>query len=154
MRLSEASAHLASFSARMKEEPYYLNSNAGINESIRTSWVSKISVKAENAVVSTCPSSYEKICLLRLLEAAEFGDGGIANTCFQREHWKFSVAAPLLCTSTDIDIESEAFDDISLLMGLVKIGKWEEARHWAKLMESSDETSRSLVHHVTEMQVR
>lgn len=153
MRLSEASAHLASFSARIKEEPYHLNLNAARDGKIGALWISTTAVKAANAVLSTCPSAYEKRCLLQLLDAADFGDGGAATTCFRREYWKVNVAEPLLCNDNDFCLGNETLDDASVLMALERTGKWEQARDWAKLMESSGEAGRSSVHHVTEMQV-
>ncbi|CAA7400661.1 unnamed protein product [Spirodela intermedia] len=152
MRLSEASAHLASFSARIREEPYHLNLNAARDGKIGAPWISTTAVKAANAVLSTCPSAYEKKCLLQLLDAANFGDGGAATTCFRREYWKVNVADPLLCNDNDVCLGNEVLDDASVLMALERSGKWEQARNWAKLMESSGETGRSSVHHVTEMQ--
>ncbi|CAA6664133.1 unnamed protein product [Spirodela intermedia] len=136
MRLSEASAHLASFSARIREEPYHLNLNAARDGKIDAPWISTTAVKAANAVLSTCPSAYEKKCLLQLLDAANF----------------VNVADPLLCNDNDVCLGNEVLDDASVLMALERSGKWEQARNWAQLMESSGETGRSSVHHVTEMQ--
>uniref|UniRef100_A0A1D1XPJ7 Protein DDB_G0268328 n=3 Tax=Anthurium amnicola TaxID=1678845 RepID=A0A1D1XPJ7_9ARAE len=152
MRLSEASAHLSSFSARIKEEPYHLNLNATRDGQINIPWISSTAVKAADAVLSTCPSAYEKRCLLQLLAAADFGDGGTANTGYQRQYWKINLSEPLLCNDSDRCLGNETMDDVSLLMSLERDGHWEQARNWAKQLEPSGETSKSMVHHVTEMQ--
>ncbi|MQM01204.1 hypothetical protein Taro_033949, partial [Colocasia esculenta] len=152
MRLSEASAHLASFSARIKEEAYYLNLGASRDGQISTTWISSTAVKAADAVLSTCPSAYEKRCLLKLLAVADFGDGGTAATCFQRQYWKINLAEPLLRNDSDVCLGNETLDDISLLTTLVRNGRWEQAHSWAKQLESSGETWKSSAHHVTEMQ--
>lgn len=60
MRLTEASAHLGSFSARLKEEPAHIQTIVGRDVQIGTSWISSTAVKAADAMLSTCPSPYEK----------------------------------------------------------------------------------------------
>jgi len=67
MRLSEASAHLGSFSARIKEEPTHIQANLGREGQIGTSWISSTAATAADTVLSTCPSPYEKRCLLQTL---------------------------------------------------------------------------------------
>ncbi|XP_078441670.1 spatacsin carboxy-terminus protein isoform X2 [Wolffia australiana] len=151
MRLPEATAHLASFSARIKEEPYQ-SYNSSRDGNINYTWVSNTALDAAKSVLLTCPSAYEKMCLLRLLQTADFGDGGATNVFFRREYWKLSVAEPLLSVIDGVCFDNETLNDDSLLIVLMKNGKWEQAGHWAKLMESSDQTGRSLVHHVTEKQ--
>ncbi|KAL4303230.1 hypothetical protein GQ457_10G001600 [Hibiscus cannabinus] len=61
MRVSEASAHNGSFSARIKEEPSHLQTNIGKEGQIGMSWISSTAIKAAaDATVSACPTPYEK----------------------------------------------------------------------------------------------
>ncbi|KAF8404468.1 hypothetical protein HHK36_009353 [Tetracentron sinense] len=152
MRLPEASAHLASFSARIKEEPTHVQTNIGREKQIETSWISSTAVKAAEAMLSTCPSAYEKRCLLQLLAATDFGDGGSAATCFRRFYWKINLAEPSLRRDDDLYLGTETLDDDSLLTALEKNGHWEQARNWARQLEASGAPWKSAVHHVTETQ--
>ncbi|XP_043696644.1 uncharacterized protein LOC122647289 isoform X2 [Telopea speciosissima] len=152
MRLSEASAHLASFSARIKEESLHLSANIGREGQIGTSWISSTAVKAADAMLSTCPSAYEKRCLLQLLAATDFGDGGSAAACFRRLYWKINLAEPSLRKGDDLYLGNETLDDASLLTALEKTGHWEQARNWARQLEASGGRWKSVVHHVTEAQ--
>lgn len=153
MRLSEASAHLGSFSARIKEEPMYLQANLGKEEQIGTSWISSTASTAADAVLSTCPSPYEKRCLLQLLAATDFGDGGYAVTYYRRLYWKINLAEPLLRKDDELHLGNENWDDASLLSALEKNRHWEQARNWAKQLEANGAPWKSAVHHVTESQV-
>lgn len=150
MRLTEASAHLASFSARIKEGQLLINTNR--EEPIKTTWISSTAVKAADAMLATCPSIYEKRRLLLLLASAEFGDGGSASGYFRRLYWKINLAEPLFCKDGDVLFDSENLDDASLLEALEKSGHWDQARNWAKQLESSTAPLRLSAHHVTEMQ--
>ncbi|KAJ1412897.1 Spatacsin, C-terminal domain [Sesbania bispinosa] len=152
MRLSEASAHLGSFSARIKEEPMYLQTNVGREGQIGTSWISSTASKAADAVLSTCPSPYEKRCLLQLLAATDFGDGGYAAANYRRFYWKINLAEPLLCKENELHLGNETSDDASLLSALEKNRHWEQARNWAKQLEASGAAWKSAMHHVTESQ--
>ncbi|KAK0608267.1 hypothetical protein LWI29_028101 [Acer saccharum] len=152
MRLSEASAHLGSFSARIKEEPNHLQANLGKEGQIGTSWVSSTAVKAADAMLSTCPSPYEKRCLLQLLAATDFGDGGSASTYYRRLYWKINLAEPSLRKDDGLQLGNETLDDASLLTALEKNGHWEQARNWAKQLEASGGPWKYTVHHVTETQ--
>ncbi|KAL5818547.1 hypothetical protein ACOSQ4_022389 [Xanthoceras sorbifolium] len=152
MRLSEASAHLGSFSARIKEEPNHLQAHLGKEGQVGTSWVSSTAVKAANAILSTCPSPYEKRCLLQLLAATDFGDGGSASSYYRRLYWKINLAEPSLRKDDGLQLGNETLDDASLLAALEKNGHWEQARNWAKQLEASGETWKSTVHHVAETQ--
>lgn len=147
MRLSEASAHLASFSVRNKE-PHHMNTVKD-----EKAWISSTAIKAADAMLSTCPSAYERRCLLQLLAAADFGDGGSAASRFRREHWKISLAEPFLSEGDGLYIGEEALDDAKLLTALERRGYWDQARSWAKQLESSGTQWKSVVHHVTETQV-
>ncbi|CBI21531.3 unnamed protein product, partial [Vitis vinifera] len=147
MRLSEASAHLGSFSARIKEEPII-----GREGQIGTSWISSTAVKAADAMLSTCPSPYEKRCLLQLLAATDFGDGGSAATYYRRLYWKINLAEPSLRKDDGLHLGNETLDDSSLLTALEKNGHWEQARNWARQLEASGGPWKSAVHHVTETQ--
>lgn len=151
MRLSEASAHLGSFSARIKEEPTHLQTNLGRGH-IGTSWISSTAIKAADAMLSTCPSPYEKRCLLQYLAGTDFGDGGSAATCYQRLYWKINLAEPSL-RKNDLDLGNETLDDASLLTALEKNRQWDQARNWARQLEASGGPWKSSVHHVTETQV-
>ncbi|XP_077212898.1 spatacsin carboxy-terminus protein isoform X2 [Tasmannia lanceolata] len=152
MRLSEAAAHLASFSARLKEERHHMQPNVARDGQIGTTWISLTAVKAAEAMLSTCPSAYEKRCLLQLLASADFGDGGSAATCFRRIYWKINLAEPSLRKDDDLYLGNEILDDASLLTALEKNGHWEQARNWARQLESSGAAWKSAVHHVTETQ--
>ncbi|CAH8345161.1 unnamed protein product [Eruca vesicaria subsp. sativa] len=152
MRLSEASAHLGSFWARVKEESMHFQSNTAKEVNFGASWISKTAVKAADAVLSTCPSPYEKRCLLQLLAAIDFGDGGSAATYYRRLYWKVDLSEPSLRSENGLDLGSGAHDDGSLLAALEKNRQWEQARNWAKQLETMGGTWTSSVHHVTETQ--
>lgn len=151
MRLSEASAHLGSFSARIKEEPH-VYTQAGKEGKIGSLWISSTAGKAANAMLSRCPSPYEKRCLLQLLAATDFGDGGSAATCYQRLYFKINLAEPSLRKNDGLQLGNEPLDDASLLTALEEHGHWEEARNWAKHLEASGGSWKSATHHVTETQ--
>lgn len=151
MRLSEASAHLGSFSARIKEEPH-VYTQAGKEGKIGSVWISSTAVKAANAMLSRCPSPYEKRCLLHLLTATDFGDGGSAATCYQRLYFKVNLAEPSLRKNDGLHLGNEPLDDSSLLTALEEHGHWEQARNWAKHLEASGGSWKSATHHVTEAQ--
>ncbi|XBI62667.1 hypothetical protein VPH35_043242 [Triticum aestivum] len=150
MRLSEASAHLTSFSARIKDEAS--QSNSFKEASSITGWVVATAVKAADAVLSTCPSLYEKRCLLQLLAAVDFADGGSSSAYFGRSYWKINLAEPSLCKDGDIYKWNDSMDDASLLAALEKDGRWEDARTWARQLESSGIAWESTFDHVTESQ--
>ncbi|KAK4264830.1 hypothetical protein QN277_025955 [Acacia crassicarpa] len=152
MRLSEASAHLGSFSLRIKEEPTYLQANVGKEGQIGTSWISSTASKAADAVLSTCPSPYEKRCLLQLLAATDFGDGGYASAYYRKCYWKINLAEPLLCKNDELQLGNETSDDASLLYALEKNRHWEQARNWARQLEASGGQFKSVMNHVTESQ--
>lgn len=152
MRLAEASAHLGSFSVRVKDEASYSHSNVEGEENIGTSWTGSTAVKAANAVLSVCPSPYERRCLLKLLAATDFGDGGFSATYYRRLYWKINLAEPSLRIDDDLHLGNEALDDASLLTALENNGHWEQARNWAKQLEASGGSWKSASHHVTETQ--
>ncbi|KAJ6398054.1 hypothetical protein OIU77_018961 [Salix suchowensis] len=152
MRLSEASAHLGSFSVRIKDEQTSMQANIGIEGQVRTSWISSTAVKAANAMLLTCPSPYEKRCLLQLLAATDFGDGGSAASYYQRLYWKINLAEPSLRKDDALHLGNQALDDASLLEALEKSGHWEQARNWARQLDASGGPWKSVVHHVTEIQ--
>eukprot|EP01018_Ginkgo_biloba_P020370 Gb_30364 [translate_table: standard] len=152
MRLAEASAHLASFSARLKEEAHAAQTTSSKGNKIATTWITSAAVKAADAMISTCPSAYEQRCLLQLLAAADFGDGGSAATRFRRLYWKIQLAEPALRQGAELILEGSKSDDGALLTALEKSGYWEEARSWARQLELSGPQWKSAVHHVTETQ--
>ncbi|KAJ0988045.1 hypothetical protein J5N97_006401 [Dioscorea zingiberensis] len=152
MRISEAVAHLASFSARIKEEPIPGQLNITRDAQVKTMWISTTAVKAAEAMLSSCPSAYERRCLLQLLAAADFGDGASASTCFRRLFWKINLAEPSLRKDDELYLGNEILDDASLLTALEKNGQWEKARNWARQLESIGSSWKSAVHHVTETQ--
>ena len=102
MRLTEAAAHMASFSFRIKEECNHIPINMGRDGQLGTQWISSTAVKAADAILSTCPPAYEKHCLLQLLAAADFGDGGSVAACFQRLYWKINLAELSLRKGDDL----------------------------------------------------
>lgn len=153
MRLSEASAHLGSFSARIKEESSQLPAYTGKEGQIGTSWVSSTAVQAADAMLSACPSPYEKRCLLQLLAATDFGVGSSAATYYRRLYWKINLAEPLLRKDDGLHLGNETLDDASLLTALERNGQWDQARNWAKQLDASGGPWKSTVHRVTENQV-
>lgn len=153
MRLSEASAHLGSFSARVKEELFHAPTSNGREGQIGASWISSTAVKAADAMLLKCPSPYEKRCLLKLLASTDFGDGGSTAAYYQRVYWKINFAQPLLCKDDGVQLQNQILDDSSLLTELEKNGHWEQARNWARQLETSGGHWKSAVHHVTETQV-
>ncbi|GMI68631.1 hypothetical protein like AT4G39420 [Hibiscus trionum] len=152
LRLSEASAHLGSFSARIKEEPNHLQTNIGREGQIGISWISSTAIKAADATLSTCPSPYEKRCLLQLLAAADFGDGGSAAAHYRRLYWKINLAEPSLRKNDDLQLGNETLDDASLLTALEENMQWEQARNWARQLEASGGPWKYTFHQVTETQ--
>ncbi|KAK6924171.1 Spatacsin, C-terminal domain [Dillenia turbinata] len=153
MRLSEASAHLGSFSARIKEEPPFPQTNIGKGGPIGTSWITSTAVRAADAMLSTCPSPYEKRCLLQLLAATDFGDNGSAASHYRRLYWKISLAEPSLRKDDNLHLGTETLDDASLLSALEKNGHWEQARNWARQLEATGGPWKAAAHHVTETQL-
>lgn len=153
MRLSDASAHIGSFSARIKEEQIHVQMNNGNDGQIGTAWISSTAVKAADAMLSKCPSPYEKRCLLQLLSSADFGDGGSAAVNYKRHYWKINLAEPSLREDGGSHLRDDILDDVSLLRALEENGNWEEARNWATQLEASGGEWKSIVHHVTETQV-
>lgn len=152
MRLSEASAHLSSFSARMKEDISHMLDIAR-DGLIKVSWLSSTAVKSAEAVLARCPSAYERRCLLQLLAGADFADGGSSAAYFRRQYWKINLAEPSLRKEADVCLGNEILDDGSLLTALEKNGCWEQARNWARQLESTGLSWKSVSHHVTEAQV-
>lgn len=152
MRLSEASAHLGSFSVRIKEEPSHSLTSTGKEERIASSWISSTAVKAADSVLSTCPSPYEKRCLLQLLASTDFGDGGHGAAHYRRLYWKINLAEPSL-RKDNLHLGNDTLDDASLLTALEENGHWEQARNWARQLEASGGPWKSTAHHVTETQV-
>ncbi|XP_078164792.1 spatacsin carboxy-terminus protein isoform X3 [Carex rostrata] len=148
MRLAEASAHLAAFSARTKEEQSHTQPALLHDELLNQSpWLSSTAVNAADAVLSTCPTLYEKRSLLQLLASADFGDDGSLAAYFKRLYWKINLA--------ESDLKTDWFDkldDGALLTELEKRGRWEEARSWARQLGASNASWKSAVHHVTESQ--
>ncbi|KMZ60787.1 hypothetical protein ZOSMA_56G00180 [Zostera marina] len=151
MRLSDASAHLLSFSAKIKDQSS--RSNLIKDNLINVTWIRYTAVKAADAMLNVCPSSYEKSCLLKLLASVDFGDGGSASAHYRKLLLKIKLSEPLLGKDDYSLIDCENLDDASLLMVLEKNGRWEEARDWANELEISDTPWNLSVHHVTEMQV-
>ncbi|GER35123.1 spatacsin, partial [Striga asiatica] len=153
MRLSEASAHLGSFASRIKEETSHTQQSWEREEKVGNSWTISTAVKAADSMLLKCPSPYEKRCLLRLLAATDFGDGGSTSTRYGQLCWKIDMAEPSLRSDECPLLGNETLDDASLLDALEKNGYWEEARSWAKQLEASGEPCwKSAANHVTEMQ--
>lgn len=153
MRLPEASAHLTSFSLRIKDEVSHTQLNSSKEASVIAGWVAATAVKAADAVLSTCSSIYEKRCLLQLLSAVDFADGGASSSYFSRRYWKINLSEPSLYKESDIYNWNDLMDYASLLTSLEKDSQWEQARTWARQLESSDIAWESTLDHVTESQV-
>lgn len=150
MRLTEASAYLATFSVRTREEPTHTQPTPLHDELLNQApWLSSTAVKAAEAVLSTCPTLYERRSLLQLLASADFGDDGSSAAYFKRLYWKINLAEPDLKTDW-----FDKLDDGALLTELERRGRWEEARSWARQLEASNASWKSAVHHVTESQVQ
>ncbi|KAJ3701358.1 hypothetical protein LUZ61_005063 [Rhynchospora tenuis] len=148
MRLDEASAYLATFSARTREESSHSQPSQLHDELLnRAPWLSSTAVKAAEAVLSTCPTLYEKRSFLQFLASADFGDDGSSAAYFKRLYWKINLAEPDLKTDW-----FDKLDDGMLLTELERRGRWEEARSWARQLETSNASWKSAVHHVTESQ--
>ncbi|CAI9109170.1 OLC1v1008939C1 [Oldenlandia corymbosa var. corymbosa] len=152
MRLSEASAHLGSFSVRIKEEQLHAQTNIMKEGPTTNLWTRSTSVKAADAMLLTCPSPYEKRCLLQLLASTDFGGDGSISTYYQRLYWKINLAEPSLRKDDGLHLGNETLNDDSLLTALIRNGYWEQARNWARQLEASGGSWKSIVHHVTEMQ--
>ncbi|XP_024514946.1 spatacsin [Selaginella moellendorffii] len=146
MRLSEASAHLADFSAFLKEEIHSRGGRSG------TTWISKAAIAGANAILAACPSAYEKRCMLQLLAAADFGDGGVAAMGYRKLYWKIQLADPSLRQGRQSGTQVDDLDDDALLKDLEASGQWEDARSWARQLDLSNQGNSGAVHHVTEMQ--
>jgi len=153
MCLSEAFVHLSSFSARIKDEASHTQLNSSKEVLVIAEWVAITAVKAADAVLSTCSTIYEKRCLLQLLSAVDFADGGTSSSYFSRSYWKSNLSEPSLCKDGDIYNWNDLMDDASLLTSLEKDGQWEQARTWARQLESSGIAWESTLDHVTESQV-
>ncbi|XP_042024596.1 uncharacterized protein LOC121771783 isoform X2 [Salvia splendens] len=153
MLLSEASAHLGLFSTIIKEESPLALPNWEREGKVGNSWTTSTAVKAADAILLTCPSPYEKRCLLRLLAATDFGDGGSIAARYGQLSWKIDMAEPSMRGDECPLLGNETFDDASLLSALEKNGYWEQARCWANKLEASGESRwKSAANHVTEMQ--
>lgn len=153
MRLSEASVHLTSFSTRIKDESLYMPTNILRDGILKAAWISSTAAKAAEAMLTACPSAYEKRCLLQLLAATDFGDGGSTSIYFQRLHWKINLAEPSLRKDDDLYLGNETLGDDTLLAALENHGRWDQARNWARQLESTGASWKYAVHHVTETQV-
>ncbi|KAG6556016.1 hypothetical protein Mapa_001956 [Marchantia paleacea] len=149
MRISEASAHLAAFTALLKEETHQQNVPSRSVKS-NTAWITKAAIAAADAMHAACPSAYERRCLLQLLSGSDFGDGGHAAMRFRRLYWKIQLAEPALREGSELVTDGANLDDEGLLDALEKSGQWEQARSWARQLDLS--SGGSSLHHVTETQ--
>uniref|UniRef100_A9U2Z6 Predicted protein n=1 Tax=Physcomitrium patens TaxID=3218 RepID=A9U2Z6_PHYPA len=152
MRISEAGAHLASFSHCLKEDYRKQHSQYSRNTKGNTVWITAAAVAAADAMLDACPSSYERRCLLQLLSAADFGDGGLAAIRFRKLYWKMQLAEPDLRSGSGLLANAKDLEDDVLLQELEKNGQWEEARSWAGQLDLSSQRTSSALHHVTETQ--
>lgn len=152
MRLTEASVHLTSFSTRIKDESLYMPTNIQRDGALKAAWISSTAAKAAEAMLSACPSAYEKRCLLQLLAATDFGDGA-TSIYFQRLQWKINLSEPSLRKDDDLYLGNEILGDDALLAALENNGRWDQARNWARQLESTGASWKYAVHHVTETQV-
>lgn len=150
MRISEASAHLAAFTALLKEETHQQHVPSRSAKS-NSAWITKAAVAAADAMHAACTSAYERRCLLQLLSGSDFGDGGHAAMRFRRLYWKIQLAEPALREGSELVTDGTNLDDEGLLDALEKSGQWEQARSWARQLDLS--SGGSSLHHVTETQV-
>lgn len=153
MRISEAGAQLASFSASLKDEQRKQQIQHTKNLKSTTIWITSAAVAAADAMLDGCPSPYERRCLLQLLSAADFGDGGLAAIRFRKMYWKMQLAEPALRSGSGLVANAKDLEDEALLQELEKNGQWEEARSWAGQLDLSSQRTSSALHHVTETQV-
>ncbi|KAI5076391.1 hypothetical protein GOP47_0008456 [Adiantum capillus-veneris] len=151
MRTSEASAHLALFSNRLKEELQQSQHSQNRSGRISAAWITAAAVTAADTMLTACPSAYERRCLLQLLAGADFGDGGVAALRFRRLYWKVKLAEPAFQQKSDTAVVGMDLEDDALLLALETQGKWEEARTWARQLELSGQNQKA-VNHVTETQ--
>lgn len=151
MRLLEASAHMGSFSAKIKEEISLACTDGGREGPPGKSLMSILAVKAADAVLSTCPSPYEKRCLLQLLAAADFGDGGTGATQYRKLYWKTNFSEPALQKDDGLQIGSTNVEDDFLLAELIKNASWEQARTFARELDACAGMGKS-ADYVTQMQ--
>ncbi|CAM6098196.1 unnamed protein product [Calypogeia fissa] len=152
MRISEASAHLASFTARLKEEMQQSSSRSSSRSGSATAWITRAAIAAADAMHGACPSAYERRCLLQLLSGSDFGDGGVAAMRYRRLYWKIQLAEPALQEgSGSVPVTDGAnLDDKALFDTLEKSTQWEQARSWARQLDPVQ--SVSALHRVTETQ--
>lgn len=153
MRISDAGAQLASFSHCLKEDQRKQHSQHTRSTKSNTMWITAAAVAAADAMLDSCPSPYEHRCLLQLLSAADFGDGGSAAIRFRKLYWKMQLAEPSLRSRSGSLADAKNLDDDALLQELEKNGQWEESRSWAGQLDLSSQHTRSAFHHVTETQV-
>ncbi|XP_024371913.1 uncharacterized protein [Physcomitrium patens] len=152
MRISDAGAQLASFSHCLKEDQRKQHSQHTRSTKSNTMWITAAAVAAADAMLDSCPSPYEHRCLLQLLSAADFGDGGSAAIRFRKLYWKMQLAEPSLRSRSGSLADAKNLDDDALLQELEKNGQWEESRSWAGQLDLSSQHTRSAFHHVTETQ--
>ncbi|KAG0619567.1 hypothetical protein M758_4G148600 [Ceratodon purpureus] len=152
MRISEAGAQLASFSASLKDEQRKQQMQHTRNLKSTTIWITSAAVAAADAMLDGCPSPYERRCLLQLLSAADFGDGGLAAIRFRKMYWKMQLAEPALRSGSGLVANAKDLEDEALLQELEKNGQWEEARSWAGQLDLNSQRTSSAIHHVTETQ--
>ena len=106
--------HLSSFSARIKDEASTQLRSKLFQRRVIAEWVAITAVKAADAVLSTCSTIYEKRCLLQLLSAVDFADGGTSSSYFSPRYWKSNLFEPSLCKDGDIYNWNDLMDDASL----------------------------------------
>ena len=106
--------HLSSFSARIKDEASHTQLNSSKEVLVIAEWVAITAVKAADAVLSTCSTIYEKRCLLQLLSAVDFADGGTSSSYFSPRYWKSNLFEPSLCKDGDIYNWNDLMDDACL----------------------------------------
>ncbi|KZV20985.1 hypothetical protein F511_38482 [Dorcoceras hygrometricum] len=125
MRVTEASAHLGSFSTRIKEESLHIQQSREREGTIGVSWISSTAVKAADAILSRCSSPYEKRCLLQLLFSTDFSDGGSAATRYGRLYWKARSWARQLEGSGDPQWIS-AVNHVTEMQAEAMVSEWKE----------------------------
>jgi spatacsin len=153
MRITEAGAHLSAFSGILKEEQRKQHGQYSRIMRSNITWITAAAVAAADAMLEACPSVYERRCLLQLLSAEDFADGGLAAIRFRKLYWKMQLAEPALGSGSGVVANGSELEDDALLQELENNGQWEEARSWAGQLDLSSQRSSAALHHVTEIQV-
>ena len=115
MRVAEAEEQLDRFCRQLSAGP-------------PSDWIQSAALAAAEAQLRQCGSYSEKLALLRLLMAGDFGDGGQAAVRFRARHLALQLQVQTLPRG---EVPAGEVGGEELLQELVRRGKWEQARAWA-----------------------